>query len=299
MESMWNNAENCSQLLGRLAVSALMDEAKLTPKPALVDMKSSGAHTDLNIDLMLRSAQALKSTFEEIGRVAFSQRPSQIIQEQIAVIGRLGEVTMLNETGGTNTHKGAIWALGLLTAGAAMNKYGTSVQNIASTAGALARYFNPSRIDKISNGLRMRQNYGVQGAKGEAQSGFPHVINVALPALYKARKSGIPEALARIDTLIALIANLDDTCLLHRGGMEALMVAKNRARKVLDVGGVSIKEGWSEFQKLDSELIARNASPGGSADLLAATLFLDSLSRIKLKNACGEDNNCSLGGGHS
>lgn len=89
----------------------------------------------------------------------------------------------------------------------------------------------------------MTQNYGVQGARGEAQDGFPHVINIALPTLYKARKRGIPEDLARFST----------------------------------------EKGWYEFQKLDKELIARNASPGGSADLLAATLFLDSLSTIIIK----------------
>jgi triphosphoribosyl-dephospho-CoA synthase len=277
---LWKNAEICSQLLGKLAVKALMDEAKLTPKPALVDMNNSGAHTDLNIDLMLRSAQSLQSTFVEISRVSFLKRPSQIIQEQIAAIGLSGETIMLNETGGTNTHKGAIWSLGLLTAGAAMNECGTSAKNIATTAGLIAHYFRPRVTDKVSNGFRVTQNYGVQGARGEAKDGFPHVINIALPVLYKARERGIPEALARTDTLIALIANLDDTCLLHRGGIEALMVAKDGARAVMDVGGISTEEGWYEFQKLDKELISRNASPGGSADLLAATLFLDSLSTI-------------------
>lgn len=275
MEYMWKNAEHCSGLLGQLAVDALLEEARLTPKPALVDMNNSGAHTDINIDLMLRSAHSLQSMFVEIGRVAFQQKPSWDLKEEIAVIGCSGEATMLKETGGTNTHRGAIWSLGLLTAGAAMNEQGTSARTIAATAGALARYFIPLEADKISNGYCVKQNYGVQGARGEAQDGFPHLMDIALPALYKARENGIPESFARLDALIALIASLDDTCLLHRGGIEALMAAKNGARAILDAGGISTAKGWREFQKLDEELIARNASPGGSADLLAAALFLD------------------------
>ncbi|HEY5585254.1 MAG TPA: triphosphoribosyl-dephospho-CoA synthase [Ruminiclostridium sp.] len=275
---MWKNGEHCSGLLGQFAVDALIEEARLTPKPALVDMNNSGAHTDINIDLMLRSAQSLQSMFVEIGRVAFKQKPSWDLKEEIAVIGRRGEATMLKETGGTNTHRGAIWSLGLLTAGAAMNEQGTSAHTIAAAASALACYFIPSEVDKVSNGYRAKQNYGVQGARGEAQDGFPHVTHIALPALYKSRESGIPESFARVDALIALIASLDDTCILHRGGMEALMAAKNGARAVLGAGGISTLKGWREFQKLDEGLIARNASPGGSADLLAAALFLDNVS---------------------
>ncbi len=277
MKYWWDSEIECGELLGRLAVSALIEEAQLTPKPALVDRNTSGAHTDLNIDIMLRSAKALYSTFTEIGRVAFLQKPSQMMREKIAIIGRSGEEIMLNATGGTNTHKGAIWALGLLTAAAAINKPGTAAKEIAVTASEIARYSDTLATKKVSNGSLVIHKYGVQGAKGEAQNGFPHVVDIALPALYKARERGIPESFARIDTLIAIIGHLDDTCLLHRGGLEALMAAKNGARKVLKVGGTSTEAGWSALHKLDQELVNRNASPGGSADLLAATLFLDKL----------------------
>jgi triphosphoribosyl-dephospho-CoA synthase len=276
---MWHTAAACSEYLAQRAVAALIEEAELTPKPGLVDKQNAGAHTDLHFELMIRSAHALRSTFADIARAAFQRTPSQILREEIAEIGRHGETIMLEATGGTNTHKGAIWAVGLLTAGAAMLPPGASPWDIARTAGELARYPDRYAPAQRTNGARVQLRYGVTGAKGEAQQGFPHVTMIALPTLHQARKQGIPEHLARLDALVALIAHLDDTCLLHRGGMAALRIAKEMAKEIAALGGVSTAAGWKALHRLDRALLERNASPGGSADLLAATLFLDRLHR--------------------
>lgn len=274
---IWNNARECSEHLAGLAVSALIEEAELTPKPGLVDKQNAGAHTDLTIELMIRSAQSLRTTFTDMAYAAFQRKPSQCLREEIAEIGRHGEIIMLEATGGTNTHKGAIWALGLLTASAAIHQPVASSRQIAFTAGELARYSDRYAPELSSNGSRVQQRYKVSGARGEAQQGFPHVIDIALPALYRARDEGVKEPFARLDALIALIAHLDDTCVLHRGGMEALKAAKEKAFSILAAGGVSTPAGWNALKELDEELLACNASPGGSADLLAAALFLDGL----------------------
>lgn len=274
---VWNNVMECSDHLASLAVTALIEEAELTPKPGLVDQQNTGAHTDLTIELMIRSAQSLRTTFADIAYTAFQRKPSQRLREEIAEIGRHGEKIMLTATGGTNTHKGAIWALGLLTASAAIHPPGTSACQIAFTAGELARYPDRYAPKQNSNGTRVQQRYKVSGARGEAQQGFPHVTDIALPALYRARNEGIAEPFAKLDTLVALIAHLDDTCVLHRGGLDALKAAKEKAFRILTAGGVSTPAGWNALKELDAELLARNASPGGSADLLAAALFLDCL----------------------
>ncbi|WP_289140121.1 triphosphoribosyl-dephospho-CoA synthase [uncultured Brevibacillus sp.] len=271
----WRNADSCSSWLADLVTKALIDEAELTPKPGLVDMETVGAHTDLTIDLMRLSAKALNRTFAEMARVAFRNKPNQELREQLARIGREGEEVMLEATGGTNTHRGAIWALGLLIAAAAITGPHTTPKEIATLAGKIARYPDRFAPVKSTNGTRVRQTYMVSGAIGEAHQGFPNVINIGLPALQSSRDRGIPESKARLDALLAIIAGLDDTCLLHRGGMEALHFAKQGARHVLVLGGTSTEEGEVALQQLDTGLIARNASPGGSADLLAATLFLD------------------------
>ncbi|WP_211316660.1 triphosphoribosyl-dephospho-CoA synthase [Desmospora activa] len=276
--------------LAMLAVQSLIEEAELTPKPGLVDRESSGAHTDLDIDLMLRSAHSLTDAFAAMVDAAVGKRPDQELREELAQIGREGERAMFQATGGTNTHKGAIWALGLLVAGAAIHERGAAPEQIAMTAGTIARYRDRWAPVAETNGSQVCRRYGVTGAVGEAQNGFPHVIDVALPTLHKARQRGMSERYARLDTLVSLIVRVEDTCLLHRGGIEALTMAQTGAREILAQGGASTAAGWEALKRLDVKLLERRASPGGSADLLAATLFLDRVSGRNIRPTGGGGN---------
>lgn len=263
------------------ARAALIAEARLTPKPALVDQRGSGAHRDLDLDTMLRSAHALHPTFLAIARAASRARPSQALREQLARIGREGEIAMLNATGGSNAHRGAIWIVGLLCAGAALHAPQDSAA-ICATAAAIAchedRHAPPSA--SASHGARVSSRYQVAGARGEARDGFPHARLIGLPALDAARARGVCENDAQLDALLAIIASLDDTCLLHRGGLRALTAAQDGARIVMARGGAGTNAGRAALAQLDDALLALDASPGGAADLLAATLFLDSLRHL-------------------
>jgi triphosphoribosyl-dephospho-CoA synthase len=259
--------------LASLAVRVLIEEAELTPKPALVDERGSGAHTDLSLTLMKSSAHCLRPSFELMALASFRQIPSQALRGELDVIGRWAERSMLLTTGGVNTHRGAIWALGLLVSAAAMGA--NSPEAVAYRARQLACLSDGSARKQPSNGSRVIQRYQVSGARGEAQAGFPHVITVGLPILHRSRGEGASETQARLHALLAIMAGLDDTCLLHRGGLAALNTAKTGAAAVLGAGGTATIQGWELLQRLDRDLVALNASPGGSADLLAATLFLD------------------------
>ncbi|WP_250502227.1 triphosphoribosyl-dephospho-CoA synthase [Caballeronia sp. AZ7_KS35] len=268
-------------LIAQCAVDALIAEARLTPKPALVDERGSGAHRDLDLDTMLRSARALHPTFLAIARAASHAEPSQILREQLARIGREGESAMMRATDGSNAHRGAIWIIGLLCAGAAMQAPDDSGA-ICFSAAKIARFddrYAPLTATK-SHGARVSERYRVAGARGEARDGFPHARLVGLPALDAARARGLDESDARLDALVAIIASLDDTCLLHRGGMPALEAAHRGARDVIACGGAASVAGRRALEALHEELMKLNASPGGAADLLAATLFLDSLRRL-------------------
>jgi triphosphoribosyl-dephospho-CoA synthase len=260
------------------AVSSLIEEAELTPKPALVDRSGNGAHHDLDLARMRRSARSLQDGFAAIARAAAFERPSPRLREQIGRIGRDMERRMLVATGGGNAHRGAIWALGLLVAAAARRRSETNATLIANAAAALARL--PDRFahpHPPSNGERARLRFGAAGARGEAQAAFPHAIRVGLPTLRAARGRGVPEDCARLDALMAIMSRLDDTCLLHRGGLSALETAKAGARAVLVAGGTETPAGMERLHRLHAELMALWASPGGSADLLGVTLFLDRL----------------------
>jgi triphosphoribosyl-dephospho-CoA synthase len=263
--------------LADLAVQALIDEAELTPKPALVDRRGSGAHTDLNLNLMLLSARTLHPIFKEMAIAAADAKPSQLLRENLATIGRAGEDAMQKVTRGVNTHRGAIWTLGLLVAGAAICRPSTDADQIAQSASEIAQYGDRFAPVHFSNGAYASRKFGVQGARGEASGGFPHVIEIGLPVLRAELDRGVPGPSARLNALMAIMADLDDTCLLHRGGTLALRTAKEGAKQVLACGGTSTPNGSSRLQELDRQLLQLNASPGGAADLLAATLFLDAI----------------------
>jgi triphosphoribosyl-dephospho-CoA synthase len=263
--------------LSTAAVSVLLEEAELTPKPALVDQRGNGAHHDLNLARLRRSAQSLQDGFADIARAAAVEKPSLQMREQIGRIGRDMERRMLAATDGSNAHRGAIWALGLLVAAAARRRWDRNAAGIAVAAAALARLPDQFAPRPPSNGERARLQFGAAGARGEAQAGFPHAIRVGLPMLRATRSRGTPENSARLDALMAIMASLDDTCLLHRGGLAALDAAKAGARAVLAAGGTASPAGLQRLHRLHGELMARWASPGGSADLLGVTLFLDQL----------------------
>jgi triphosphoribosyl-dephospho-CoA synthase len=271
------SATTTASSLADLAVQALIDEAELTPKPALVDRRGSGAHTDLNLDLMLLSARTLHPMFKEMAIAAADAKPSQPLRENLAKIGRVGEDAMQKATRGVNTHRGAIWTLGLLVAGAAICRPSTDADQIAQSASEIAQYGDRFAPVHFSNGAYASRKFGVKGARGEASSGFPHVIEIGLPVLRAELDRGVPGPSARLNALMAIMADLDDTCLLHRGGALALRTAKEGAKQVLACGGTSTPNGSSRLQELDRQLLQLNASPGGAADLLAATLFLDAI----------------------
>lgn len=264
--------------LADLAVRALREEAVLTPKPGLVDQRSCGAHHDMDLALLLRSANALKSAFARVAKCAATTAFGTALREQLAVIGRDGEAAMLAATGSVNTHRGAIWSLGLLIAAyASAGAEANSARDICQRAGEIARLpIAPST--RVSHGRAMFLRHGARGARGEAESGFAHVYKVALPALRAARKRYDNENFARLHALLALIASLDDTCLLYRGGRAALTAAQIGAQHVLALG-VESSQGYAALLELDRRLIELNASPGGSADLLAATLFVDRIAQ--------------------
>jgi triphosphoribosyl-dephospho-CoA synthase len=263
--------------LSTLAVSALVDEAELTPKPALVDRRGSGAHHDLDLARLRCSAHVLQDGFAAMARAATGEQPSLQFREQIGRIGRDMEWRMMAATDGSNAHRGAIWAIGLLVAAAAQRREDRNAASIAAAAAALARLPDQFAPRPLSNGERASLKFGAAGARGEAQAGFPHAIRVGLPMLRATRDRGAPENCARLDALMAIMASLDDTCLLHRGGPVALQAAKRGAMAVLVAGGTAAPAGIARLHRLHAELMARWASPGGSADLLAVTLFLDRL----------------------
>jgi triphosphoribosyl-dephospho-CoA synthase len=264
--------------LAALARQALIAEAELTPKPGLVDRRGTGAHSDLSLAIMRRSAFAIEPYLREMALISDRNYPSQPLREQLAVIGRQAEHAMLKATSGSNAHKGAIWILGLLTSAAAMQIEDQALAStIAEAAKKIASFKDPATPRLVSHGDLVAKRYGVAGARGEALGGFSHVVEIGLPMLHSKRASGVTETVARLDTLLRIMSCLDDTCLLYRGGEEALVTAKAGAAAVESAGGSGTALGKQRLQSLDRRLLELGVSPGGSGDLLAATLFVDAV----------------------
>lgn len=259
--------------LADLAVRALREEARLSPKPGLVDPRGGGAHDDMDLALLLASAEALRPTFRSVADAAHRMDVGVGLREELGRLGRAGDRAMLRTTGGVNTHRGALWALGLLVAAAAGAADESRAVDRAARLAALPDRHVPAGA--VSHGERVWRRYGARGARGEAEAAFPHVVEVALPRLRRARSAGLTERTARLDALLGIMSRLDDTCVLHRGGIEGLRTVRLGATRVLAEGGPGTAAGHARLLELDERLRARRLSPGGSGDLLAAALFLD------------------------
>ncbi|WP_274585751.1 triphosphoribosyl-dephospho-CoA synthase [Neisseria leonii] len=263
-------------ILAALAVQALIAEVRVTPKPALVDQRGSGAHDDLTLDLMEASAHSLHDTFARMGEAAVKHRTvGQTLREEIGAIGREGEAQMLRVTRGVNTHKGAVWTLGLLVTAAALGRAG-GVPEVCLRAGRLACIEDRFVPFQASHGQTVRQRYGAGGAKAQAQAGFPAIWRAGYPQLFRSR-CRVDENTARVDALLAIMAGLEDTCVLYRSGRAGLRRVQQGASAVLAAGGMGCEAGRKRFDTWERGLLALRASAGGAADLLAGVLFVDSL----------------------
>ena len=208
-------------------------------------------------------------------------------------IGLAAEAAMREATGGVNTHRGAIFGLGLLctAAGAAAVGQGRTTETAFAESpragiGPLGSLVRIRYADGILDGpvllhapgARARRRHGVGGAPAEAAAGFPTLYGVGLPAFRRGRRlrPDDPEA-ARVEACLALIAHLEDTNLLHRGGPEGYAFARDEAARFIAEGGVARADWRARAKALHRAFIARNLSPGGAADLLAMTLFVDAV----------------------
>jgi len=284
-------------ILGALATQAMIAEAELTPKPGLVDRRGSGAHSDLSLAIMRKSAFAIEPFIRLMAVQSINQHPNPRLRAALTATGRAAERAMLRATDGSNTHKGAIWTLGLLAAAAAINQSGRTKLDaavIARTAAVIASFDDPDhewtrintnrdRLQLPSHGQIVAKRFGVTGARGEAVKGFPHIVEIGLPVLRAGRRTRAQESVARLDALLSVMAQLDDTCLLYRGGRLALQAAKQGAAAVIAAGGAGSIRGQKCLFALDRRLLDLGVSPGGSADLLAGTLFLDAIERQQIE----------------
>ena len=273
-----------AQAIAETMRQALITEATLTPKAGLVDAAHNGGHTDMNLALFLKSADAIAPYLGDCAAagMTFAVSPaSPAILAAIRPIGIAAEAAMRAATGGVNTHKGAIFAFGLTAAalGKRLAAQGTTtlaeIQDDirAISAGLLAELQQPG---EDSAGKRGYARHGISGARGEAASGFATVSAHALPLYQQELAADGNERRALLAALVALYAANDDSTTLARVGLDGLRAHQHWARTLLaDRATLADEARLSDaIAAYARNCAARRLSAGGSADLLALTAWL-------------------------
>ncbi len=275
--------EKDSKCFGTLAYESLVEEVYTTPKAGLVDRNNNGSHKDMNIALFEKSADALKPYFcrcFEIGAKT-QNLPCDNAFKALRKAGVEAEKIMFEATDGVNTHKGAIFSLGVLCGAAgrlwSVEKNDYKTEEILTLCSALTRKAveeDFAKADTSTAGGRLYREYKLKGIRGEVASGFGSVKNIGLPIFLRALQKGFSRNDSGAITLVHLISGVEDTTIYNRGGKEGADFAKKRAKEILKNSDFPSMDA---IRKLDSEFIDRNLSAGGSADLLAVTYFLSKL----------------------
>lgn len=294
------HAANLGPRLGaRLAVRSLHAELLLFPKPGLVSGVDSGSHSDMDAQTFMRSLFSLRHYFRQITLAGARDADFATLRE----LGIAAEARMLAATSGVNTHRGAIFALGLLCA--ALGRAQASADAIFTPSSppistSMFATVSPSVLQRqlrerwghdlaqhaasqtgglkavraMSHGLQVRARYAVAGAREQAAQGLPAVFDLALPTLQRNLKQGQAWQAAALETLFTLMAHVHDSNVLYRAGRRGMELVRGQAQLFLAQGGCAA-EGWHARALACHRLfVANRLSPGGVADLFAATCFV-------------------------
>ena len=276
-------------IIGHLASMALQAELDTTPKPGLVDRNDNGAHRDMDHALMQRSIQALHPYFVRLAQLGFTDK--QPCHDEIVNIGIEAEREMFKATGGVNTHKGALFSIGLAAvalAGEAFSRItqaercGTmayndvnskQIQYLSNSIASLARLFPDTNG---THGSKAKANNILKGALDNAREGYTQLFKAWLPFYIDRIAEGDNYALHK--TLLRIMCDLDDTNIVYRTSMETMQEVKTEARQMLDASR-NIVNFEAALQAMNTDYIHRNISPGGSADMLSLVVFLSCVVR--------------------
>ena len=263
---------------------ALITEATLTPKAGLVDAVHNGGHSDMNLALFLRSADAIAPYLGDCAAtgMTFAGHPaSPAILAAIRPIGLAAEAAMRAATGGVNTHKGAIFAFGLTAAALGKRlaeQHAATLADVQADVRALCAEILAElrQGDCDSAGKRGYARHGISGARGEAASGFATVSAHALPLYQQELAADGNERRALLVALVALYAANDDSTTLARVGLDGLRAHQHWARTLLaDRATLADEARLSDaIAAYARNCAAKRLSAGGSADLLALTAWL-------------------------
>lgn len=270
--------------LASMALESLLYEVVVNPKPGLVDPVDVGPHPDMNVFMFIDSAVSLRGYLEACVSAGYEFDGDDLTElfQTIRGMGIKAEETMFEATHHVNTHKGAVFSLGILaTATAYQARIGDRglkqlqqiiremLQNLI-TDDLATPHFETTK--NLTAGERQYLKYGLLGVRGEAAAGFPVVFDYAVPFLEK--RTG-PLNARLLDTLLLIVLHADDSNLIKRSGdPHILKKVRQKIRTYFELGGYQTEAGYRLLQDLNTSFKNQNLSLGGSADLLILTIFV-------------------------
>lgn len=271
-------------IIAHLATQALQAELDTTPKPGLVDKDNNGAHRDMDYVLMQRSIDTLHPYFVKLALLGCAD--ALPTHASIRDIGIEAEKAMLSATNGVNTHKGALFSMGLAVVAAAHEERKIAANeeqilkernggedvlvSLQTTIKALAASFPDTNGTHGSKAkLLSKGTTAIKGALDNAREGYEMLFAEWLPFYIERRKEHDAYTLQK--TLLRIMCDLDDTNVIYRTDLATAEEVKQEARALLD--------NFSEaaLKDMDRHYTTRNISPGGAADMLSLTIFIGSI----------------------
>ncbi len=281
-----------AQQVGKLATQALLEEVAIWPKPGLVDPLEHLSHPDMDQFTFIKSALSLQDYFTKCAFVGLTTHEDnhQLVFDEIRQFGLVAEQEMNLATAGVNTHKGAIFTLGIIAtaAGIIINHDQWSLDQLKLTIQQMLAKLMHDDLQsqkeptEATAGQQQYHQYGLGGVREEAALGYPTVFNYGLPAYQAAADQSSNDR--GVTTLLAIARHTMDSNLIKRAGsMDILQERDHWIDEIDAAGGITTDLGRQKLNEMAVEFARRRLSMGGSADLLSATLFIAMIDNLQKK----------------
>lgn len=271
--------ESISDELASLAVESMVYEVSSSPSFGLVSPLTQGSHTDMNFFTFLDSSFALKDGLKKMAEIAFSSLPLDVIFLHIRDIGKHTEKKMFKATKGINTHKGMIFLLGIVITAVSHTIYKREsfdkikfyIQGMTKNILKDFNYISKNN-NSLSHGEKLFLKYGFLGIRGEVKEGLKIVFDGSFQIFKTLYEKDKCINKASLHTLIFLMSKVMDSTIVYRHNLETLETVQKEMTAIFNKGIENYPIEF--FYELEKKYINKNISPGGSADLLAVTIFL-------------------------
>ena len=270
------------EFLAQAATNALLQEVNLAPKPGLVDPISTGAHKDMTKDTFYKSIEALRPYLLAYAKAGSLHNGTSLdLFNELRTLGKQAEDAMMATTNHINTHKGANFSFALILGATAHTK--GNIPEALHYCHLMTRHLievdfaNLDQKEHLSYGEKLYVEHGITGIRGEAATGYP---SLAKALDYYQSIEHLSKRHRDLLLLLYLMSFVEDGNIIHRGGIDAYKQVQKEAQQLFEEAQTLTEaQLTNRLEDYDNILIERNLSPGGSADLLSLTFFLEQIQK--------------------